>query len=114
MAEKTNNKPDENEEITVTLELEDGETVECAIVTIFDMNNQDYIVLLPVDEKGQSSEGEVWIYRYFEDPDDENAEPRLEYIDDDDEYEAAIDAFDELLDSEEFGDDPEEAGDMDE
>lgn len=91
----------EDEEMTVTLDLDDG-SVTCAIVSIFNVGSQDYIALLPLDENGQNDDGEVWIYRYFEDENDSNKEPVLEYIDDDAEYEMAADAFDEYLDSEEF------------
>lgn len=93
------NEPEE--EMTVTLELEDGD-VECAVVTIFPMNGKDYIALLPLDENGQNDAGEVWIYGYKEDPNDPNAEPELIFIEDDAEYEACADAFDEYLDSTEF------------
>ena len=91
-----------DEEMLVTLELDDGTSVDCAVVTIFEMNERDYIALLPLDDNGASQNGEVWIYRYRENPDDPNEEPELEYIDDDEEYDAAIDVFDELLDSEEY------------
>lgn len=90
------------EEMTVELELDDGTTVSCAIVTILTVNKQDYIVLLPLDENDENTDGEVWFYRYRENPNDPNEEPELGYIDDDDEYEAVADAFDEYLDSEEF------------
>lgn len=90
------------EEMTVDLDLEDGTTVTCAVVTILTVSNRDYIVLLPLDENGDNADGEVWFYRYSENPDDPNEEPELEYIDDDDEYEAVADAFDEYLDSSEF------------
>lgn len=95
---------DENDDMdmTVELELDDGRTVNCAIVTILTVGDKDYIVLLPLDEDGQSSEGEVWFYRYKEDETDPNVEPELFYIDDDNEYEAVADAFDEYLDNEEF------------
>lgn len=90
------------EEMTVELELEDGSFVTCAIITILTVSNQEYIVLLPLDEQGENTDGEVWFYRYRENPDDPNEEPELTYIDDDDEYEAVADAFDEYLDSAEF------------
>ena len=90
------------EEMTVDLDLEDGSTVTCAVVTILTVANRDYIALLPLDENGDNADGEVWFYRYSENPDDPNEEPELEYIDDDDEYEAVTDAFDEYLDSSEF------------
>jgi uncharacterized protein YrzB (UPF0473 family) len=100
---QTFEQPESNdEEMTVTLDLEDGSSVECAIVTILTVNNQDYIVLLPLDENGENEDGEVWFYRYSENENDPNEEPILDYIDDDDEYEAVADAFDEFLDTQEF------------
>lgn len=91
------------EEMTVTLTLDNDEEVECAIVTILEVNKKDYIALLPLDEDGNGNEdGEVWFYRYSENPDNPNEEPVLDYIDDDDEYEAVADAFDEFLDNNEF------------
>ena len=100
---QTFEQPESNdEEMTVTLDLEDGSSVECAIVTILTVNNQDYIVLLPLDENGENEDREVWFYRYSENENDPNEEPVLDYIDDDDEYEAVADAFDEFLDTQEF------------
>ncbi|HAG69283.1 MAG TPA: DUF1292 domain-containing protein, partial [Lachnospiraceae bacterium] len=69
---------------------------------IFDVADKDYIALLPLDENAENEEGDVWIYRYSENPEDPNEEPLLEYIEDDDEYEAAADAFDEFMDNQEF------------
>ena len=103
---KNNTKNADNdydaEEMTVDLDLEDGTSVTCAVVTILTVSNRDYIVLLPLDETGDNADGEVWFYRYSENPDDPNEEPELAYIDDDDEYEAVAAAFDEYLDSSEF------------
>lgn len=90
------------EEMTVDLDLEDGTTVTCAVVTILTVSGRDYIALLPLDENGDNVDGEVWFYRYSENPDDTNEEPELAYIDDDDEYETVADAFDEYLDASEF------------
>lgn len=95
-----NNQNNEDDDILVTLELDDGTQAECEILTIFTVDEQDYIALLPLDEKGEPNEdGEVFIYRYFE---DEEGNPSLDNIQDDDEYEAVADRFDELLDEEEF------------
>lgn len=90
------------EEMTVELDLDDGSHVTCAVVTILTVSDKDYIVLLPLDENGQNENGEVWFYRYSEDENDPNKEPVLEYIDDDDEYDAVGEAFDEYLDAAEF------------
>lgn len=90
------------EEMTVDIELEDGQKVNCAVITILTVNQKDYIVLLPLDENGENQDGEVWFYGYREDEKDPNAEPELFYIEDDAEYEAVSDAFDEFLDDQEF------------
>ena len=90
------------EEMTVDLDLDDGRHVTCSIVTILTVSNRDYIVLLPLNEEGQNDSGEVWFYRYVEDEQNPNEEPTLEYIEDDEEYEAVGEAFDEYLDSVEF------------
>ena len=97
----TTNENDDTD-MTVEIELTDGQKVNCAIITILTIGEKDYIVLLPLDDEGQSTEGEVWFYGYKEDPDDPNLEPELIYIEDDEEYEAVADAFDEFLDNEEF------------
>ena len=78
---------DMDEEMTVEITLENDEVVNCAVITILEVEGKDYIVLLPLDEEGNNDDGEVWFYRYFEDESDPNSEPQLEYIDDDDEYE---------------------------
>ena len=101
MANKNTNGYDD-EEMTVELELDDGQMVNCAIITILTVDKKDYIVLLPLDEDGNNDDGEVWFYRYSENEDNPNAEPELSYIDDDDEYENVADAFDEYLDTVEF------------
>ena len=95
-------KQEPEEEMTVELELEDGTNVTCSVVTILEVEGQDYIGLLPLDDKGDNRDGEVWFYRYRENPDDPNEEPELGYIDSDEEYERVADAFDEYLDECEF------------
>ena len=47
---------------------------------------------------GENEDGEVYLYRYYE----ENGQPNLDNIDSDEEYEIAADAFDELMDTEQF------------
>ena len=90
----------DDEDIVVTLDLEDGTQTDCEILTIFTVGERDYIALLPLDEQGEANdEGEVYIYRYLE---DEDGTPELGNIDNDEEYEAVSDRFDELLDEAEF------------
>ena len=91
---------DDEADMRVTLTLDDDSTVECEILTIFDVEDKDYIALLPLDENEEpNADGEVFIYRYSE---DEEGNPCLDNIEDDDEYEAVADRFDELLDELEF------------
>ena len=99
MAKNQNEEMDlEQEEMTVTLTLDDGSEVECVVLTIFEAGDRDYIALLPT-EGAEADEGEVSLYRYEEDAD---GNPSLDNIEDDDEYEVVADAFDELLDDQEF------------
>ena len=104
MAEKTNIDVNEelDEDITVELELENGEIVNCAIVTILTVEKKDYIALLPMVDEEDENYGEVWFYEYIEDMDDPNKEPELKYIEDEEEYENVADAFDEFLDKQEY------------
>lgn len=92
------NKMEEQEEMTVTLTLEDDTELECVVLTIFQAGDKDYIALLPMEGQ-DAEEGEVFLYRYSE---TEDGTPNLENIEDDDEYELVADAFDELLDEEEY------------
>ena len=67
------------------------------VIVFYDFG-KDYIALLPMDDI-EAEDGEVYLYRYSE---DENGQPNLENIEDDDEYEIVADAFDELLDEQEY------------
>lgn len=88
----------EEEEMTVTLTLDDDTQVECVVLTIFTAGERDYIALLPMEGE-DSEEGEVYLYRYSE---TEDGTPVLDNIEDDDEYEIVADAFDEMLDDQEY------------
>lgn len=100
--ENTIGSTDEDSDIMVTLDLDDGSQVECEILTIFTVGSQDYIALLPLTENGEPNEdGEVFIYRYAEDAD---GNPSLDNIADDEEFDAVSDRFDEWLDENDFND----------
>lgn len=91
---------DDPDDYRVTLDMDDGTTVECAIMTIFEVDDQDYIVLVPVDENDEpAAEGEVYIYRYFE---DEDGTPSLDNIENEEEFEKVSERFDEFLDEQAF------------
>ena len=88
----------DEEQITVTLTMEDDEEIDCAVLTTYSANGREYIALLPLNEEGESEDGDVYLYRYEE----ADGEPTLGNIEDDDEYDIAADAFDEWMDEQEF------------
>ena len=95
MAGKDLNNEDE---MFVTLTLDDDTEVECIVITIFEAAGKDYIALLPIEDENED-EGEVYLYRYSEDAE---GNPILENIESDDEYEVVADRFDEWLDEQEY------------
>ncbi len=97
MDKKQFQEAEDQEEMTVTLSLEDDTEVECTVLTIFEAAGRDYIALLPMDGE-DAEDGEVYLYRYAE----VDGEPKLDNIEDDDEYDMVSDAFDELLDAQEY------------
>ena len=97
MSDKKNTMEEPAEEMTVTLTLDDGSELECVVLTIFEAGGRDYIALLPLEGE-DAEEGEVYLYRYTE----IDGNPDLQNIEDDEEYEIVADAFDELLDEQEY------------
>lgn len=89
---------DAEQEMTVTLTLDDGSELECVVLTIFEAGEHDYIALLPI-EGIESEEGEVYLYRYSEDAE---GNPSLDNIQDDEEYDIVAEAFDAMLDDQEY------------
>ena len=47
----------DDEEMTVELELDGGEIVNCAVITILTVDKKDYIAILPLDEDGNNDDG---------------------------------------------------------
>ena len=78
--------PEDEDLGTVILTMDDDSELECDIIAIFTANDREYIALLAQDDEA----------------------PELVNIDDDDEYDAAADALDELLDEAEFYEEDEE------
>ena len=87
----------DEDQATVTIKLEDGSEIECVVLTIFEAgkDGQEYIAVMP---EGNDDETEVFLYRYYE----ENGEPKLDNIMSDEEYEIVSEAFDEILDEQEY------------
>ena len=88
----------ENEALTVTLTLDNDEELECAVLTIFETDGQEYIALLPLNENGDNEDGQVYLYRFFEGT---SEEPELENIEDDDEFDKVSNAFYDMYEDEE-------------
>ncbi len=86
----------DHEEEIMTITLEDGTEMECAIIAIFPVEDKDYIALLPLENQ---EDGEVFLYG-FEEYEDGSFE--LLSIESDQEYEAVTKAFDEILDDAEL------------
>ena len=89
-----------NQDLTVTLTLDNDETLECAVLNIFEAGDHEYIALLPIDEDGNNEDGDVFLYRFTDNG--EGVDPTLENIESDDEYEIVADKFDEWLDTLEY------------
>ena len=92
----------ENESLTVTLTLENDEELKCAVLTIFESDGRQYIALLPLDENGDSDDGQVYLYRFIDNGEDE--EPGLENILEDEEFERVSEAFNDWMEEQDFGD----------
>ena len=95
------------EEMQVSLEWEDGSTLECEVIYIFEWNGDDYAALTPVDESIE----EIYFFGIQIDTEGDQPEITLLQIEDDEMLDAISDAFDEMLDEEEFGEDEEDDDD---
>lgn len=81
---------------TISLTLDDNTEVECAILTIYPVEEKEYIALLPLDENGQNQDGEVYLYSFSR---NEEGAPMLANIEGDEEYEKAAEAFNTILEN---------------
>jgi uncharacterized protein YrzB (UPF0473 family) len=79
---------------TITLTLDDDTEVECAILTAYPLNGKRYIALLPLDsESGEPTSGEVYLFAFAT---TENGDPVIDNIEDEEEYQQAAAAFEEI------------------
>lgn len=92
----------ENESLTVTLTLENNEELECSVLNIFEADEKEYIALLPLDENGDNTDGQIYLYRFIDNGEEE--EPGLENIEEDEEFDRVSAIFNEWLDTQDFGD----------
>ena len=92
----------ENESLTVTLTLQNDEELECDVLTIFETDGRQYIALLPLNDEGDSDDGQIYLYRLTDNG--EGEEPGLENILDDDEFDRVSEAFNDWMEEQDFGD----------
>lgn len=79
---------------TVLLPMEDGTEIPCAILTVYSVEENEYIALLPLEEDGKNHNGEVYLYKFSR---TEEGDPIMDNIVNDDEYVAAAEKFNEIL-----------------
>ena len=80
----------------ITLTLEDDTEVECVVLSIFPVEEKEYIALMPVEELEKDEENsEVLLYRFSEPAE---GELDLSNIETDEEYEVVAEAFSQILD----------------
>ena len=90
----------EPEEVIINLELDDGTEMECVVLSRFPLLGRQYVALLPTANL-DDDEAEVYLYRFAE---GEGDEVILDNIEDDEEFEAVADRYDEILDELEYED----------
>lgn len=86
----------EHDEEVIVLTDEDGNEHEFTIVQVIKVDEKDYAILLPLH--GEEEEEEAVILRI----DQENGEDILVEIENEEEFERVAEAWEELLDEEEF------------
>ena len=86
----------ENEELDniVTLNDEDGNEVKFEFLDLVELDEEEYVVLLPVSEEGEEDEGEVVILK-VEDTDDDSEEESYVSVEDEDVLNRVFEIFKE-------------------
>lgn len=74
---------------TITLTLDNDKEVNCEVISVFNLNKQDYIALLPEDEE------EVFLYRFQE---LETNQIEISNIESEEEYKSVAEEFYSILD----------------
>lgn len=93
MADEDKRLNEEDEIDVITLEFDDGTEVEAEVMGIFEVDGKEYIALIPDDDSD-----DVYIYGYKEISDEEF---ELLDIEDDEEFERAVEEFDRITAEEE-------------
>ncbi len=90
---------DDMDDIRVTIDYEDGSSVECCVLTIYEIEEQDYIALLPLEDDDETVSGDVIVMRYFE---PEDGEPDIEEIEDEEELSVAVQVLQQIMEEEDI------------
>ena len=87
---------DENEPIIINVKTDKG-TIDCAVICSFEADAKDYIALMPL-LANKNSEQEIQLFRYTSMSDNTNYEGiEIFTIEDDAEFEKALEIFDKLM-----------------
>lgn len=91
MDEKLQNN---EEEVIITLTLENGDKIECTVIAMFDCDDQKYVALLFPADESSDEEVEICLYKCNA---SENDEFNIENIETDEEFEKVNAVFDSLM-----------------
>ena len=97
MSDNTKKEFIEMEDFTITITLDNDLEVECAVVATFEVEERDYIALLPLNHHDKLDPEEVFLYRFSIKEGQEGLQ--LDNIETDEEYNKVADVFDELVDA---------------
>ena len=88
---------DENEELDniVILNDEDGNEVKFEFLDLVELDDEEYVVLLPVTDEGEEEEGEVVILKVEDNDDEDSDEESYVSIDDEDTLNKVFEIFKE-------------------
>ncbi len=88
---------EDDEELTVLLTLEDDTELECDVILIFELEGQDYVALYP----SSGEPDEIYLFRCTYNGGDDL---EIEDIEDEDEYNSVAEAFDQIMEEDEWND----------
>ena len=77
----------------VILNDEDGNEVKFEFLDLVELDDEEYVVLLPVTEEGEEDEGEVVILKVEDNDDDESDEESYVSVDDEDTLNKVFEIF---------------------
>ena len=91
-----NDIDDDDEEMIITLTMEDDSELDCCITAVFEVDDQKYMALTPVmdDEDEEEEEEEAYIFRYSEEKD---GSPVFEHIEDDNEFKKVAKDYEKII-----------------